>query len=410
MICIFIVFRNQDVLCPSNMVFLSYMLYVIFPCSLFYFLDVIEWEYILPWGKINDWSQVSTETSLTFFYVFTLFFFSTRILESIFADVEQSNIYGRYRLRSHALLCWAGMLGFGGLYFIHVTGGLGGWIVEYSASYLQKKEGHGLLNITLILCANFMAFMLGFYIYTNKKYNYTIIIFVISVLILSAYIQGIKSRILYFMIFFSIPWLGMLRISILKGIGIFIVFIFIFSVAMYFRSDGFYSSPSMLLEYILSYFNTVFLHERVVQDMEANFFQTLHFPVNKIMTYFGEPSESFLHEISRWLTSIYFPQQWFESHATQQWPIETELYLNYGYYIFWIIPIFIYSLFICSLYRMRYRLGPVFLYVYISELLYFLIIFRGSMFVWIHLFHMLFYTVLIVIGYFMLFKRVKIYE
>ncbi|EPU1361862.1 hypothetical protein ACVUPQ_001819, partial [Pseudomonas aeruginosa] len=104
--------------------------------------------------------------------------------------------------------------------------------------------------------------------------------------------------------------------------------------------------------------------------------------------------------------SIYFPSQWFKESATQQWPIETELYLNYGAYIFWSIPIFIYSLYMCALYSLRFRGGPVLLFIFMAELFLFLSMFRGSMLQWIYIFHVLFYLMLLV-GQRLLFIRIK---
>jgi hypothetical protein len=395
MVVVFLVFRNKEVLCPSNVVFISYFLYFVFPCLLFYTLDIIGWEYVLPWGKVNDWSKLSEESILSFAYVFTLFFFITRFLEALFDRSSAPELFQVYQVRPIGLFLLSLSILVGSVYFLQVTGGVDAWFSNYSDTYLENKKGYGLLNFLLIMSANFLAFVLGLYWRTCKKINVPLILFVLLVLTGCAYIQGVKSRIFYFAIFFSIPWLSVARLTIIKGGVIFVGFVLLFSFAMYFRSNGFYSTPEMLLEYFLSYFNTIFLHEMILRDMSPDFLLTMEYPFNKWFTFFGIPSEGYLHDISRWLTSIYFPSQWFEGAATQQWPIETELYLNYGYYVFWIIPILLYSLFICSLYSIRYKFGPVLLFVYISELLFFLSMFRGSMLQWIALFNVLFYLSLL---------------
>ena len=150
----------------------------------------------------------------------------------------------------------------------------------------------------------------------------------------------------------------------------------------------------MLLEYFLTYFNTIFLHDLILRDMPPDYFQTVGFPFSKWMTFLGVASPDHMHDISRWLTSIYYPSQWFKESATQQWPVETELYLNYGNYVFWIAPVVIYSLFMGGLYSLRFRCGPIFLFIFMSELFVFLSMFRGSMLQWIWIFNIGFYLFL----------------
>ncbi|MEN1627461.1 hypothetical protein AAIH53_36015, partial [Pseudomonas aeruginosa] len=65
------------------------------------------------------------------------------------------------------------------------------------------------------------------------------VVFVLLVLGFCAYVQGIKSRIFLFGIFFSLPWLASARLSLKQGIVLFLGFMFLFSGAMYVRSNGF---------------------------------------------------------------------------------------------------------------------------------------------------------------------------
>lgn len=390
-LCIFFLMRNTRVLSPSNIVFASYFLYFVFPGTLFYILEALNWQYVLPWGKINDWAALSDEAVLSYAYVFTLFFLIARLLELVIDRRHIPDIFLEYQIRPMGIAILALLILIGGLYFFHVTGGVDAWFTDYSKTYLEKKKGYGLLNFLLLMGANFLSFALGVHWRTKRRLYLPLILFILVVLVFCAYIQGIKSRVFYFLIFFSLPWLSVFRLTIFKAALIFVGFVLLFSFAMYFRSNGFYNTPEMLLEYFLSYFNTIFLHDMILRDMPSSFFLTFDFPFKKWLTFIGVPSEGYLHDISRWLTSIYFPSQWFDESATQQWPVETELYLNYGSYVFWTIPILLCSLYICALYYFRFRGGPVFLFIYVSELLLFLSMFRGSMFQWIALFNVCFY-------------------
>lgn len=406
MLFVYFLLRNKQVLSPSNIVLASYFLYFVFPASLFYILEALSWQYVLPWGKINDWAALSNEAVLSYAYVFTLFFLITRLLELIIDRRHTSDIFFEYQVRPIGIALLAFVVLLGGIYFFQVTGGVDAWFSDYSKTYLEKKKGYGVLNFLLLMGANFLAFALGVHWRTKTRFNVPLVLFVLVVLVFCAYIQGIKSRIFYFLIFFSLPWLCTFKLTLIKASLIFAGFVLLFSFSMYFRSNGFYNTPEMLLEYFLSYFNTIFLHDMILRDMPPDFFLTFDFPFKKWMTFVGVPSEGYLHDISRWLTSIYFPSQWFDESATQQWPIETELYLNYGSYIFWFIPILLCSLYICGLYYLRFRGGPVFLFIYVSELLLFLSMFRGSMFQWIALFNMGFY-ICIWAGRRLLFSRAR---
>lgn len=387
----FVLFRNKRVICPSNVVFGNYFLYLVFPATLFYVLEWLSWDYVLPWGKMNDWSKVSQEAILSYLYVFTLFFYFVRLLEVLLDSVEKVDVVYSYRARPYAIFVCALALLLGCFYFLQVTGGVEAWVGDYSETYLSKKKGYGVVNYLLIMWSNFLAFWLGFYCRTTGRRSVVLFVFVVMVLAFCAYLQGVKSRIFLFGIFFSLPWLAVARLNLRQGAFLFFGFVLLFSGAMYVRSNGFYSTPEMLLEYFLTYFNTIFLHDTILRDMSPEYFMTMGYPVNKWLTFVGVPSPDHLHDISRWLTSIYFPSQWFDESATQQWPIETELYLNYGAYIFWFIPIFVYSVFICTLYALRFKGGPVFLFIFMSEVFLFLSMFRGSMLQWIALFNFGFY-------------------
>ncbi|WP_145959458.1 hypothetical protein [Vibrio penaeicida] len=396
---IYLVFRNKKALVPSNIVFLSYLMYLIFPAFLYYTLDLIDWNYILPWGKIHDWSTLSDKALIDFLYVFMLFFFITRFLEIVF-DRNQDSCKNTFIVSDKSIILLSMLIFLGLLYFIHRTGGLSNWLNDYSYTYLTRKKGSGFLNFVLIHAANFLAMILGFYCFINNRKNITTVLLVVFVLILAAWLQGFKSRILVFLIFFLVIPISKSRISVIKGVMIFILFIILFSLGMYVRSNGFYNSMPMLIEYLLSYFNTIFLHDRVLSDMDGNTLSTLGFAINKWIELLGFSSSETFFDISAWLTSIYFPDQWYNESATQQWPIETELYLNFNNKLFWFSPIFLYSLYICFL--CRYRNEPLMTYVYINELLIFLSLFRGTMFQWIGVFNVFMYMVFIAIGWLMI--------
>ncbi|WP_348634626.1 hypothetical protein CV024_00270 [Vibrio fluvialis] len=77
---------------------------------------------------------------------------------------------------------------------------------------------------------------------------------------------------------------------------------------------------------------------------------TFWLPFNKFLTPFGLDSSVEYYDMNHYLTDIYYPQAW-AIRATEQWPVETDLYLNF--YFFAGLPfIFIYMLAIGLLYKM----------------------------------------------------------
>ncbi|WP_206003126.1 hypothetical protein, partial [Pseudomonas aeruginosa] len=131
MVFSFLLFRNKKIICPSNVVFGNYFLYLVFPATLFYILEWLSWDYVLPWGKLNDWASVSQEAILAYLYVFTLFFLFTRFFETLFDRVERSEIIYEYRARPLAIFLCALSLLIGCIYFLQVTGGLDSWVENY---------------------------------------------------------------------------------------------------------------------------------------------------------------------------------------------------------------------------------------------------------------------------------------
>tara|TARA_R110002110_G_scaffold405208_1_gene624111 strand:+ start:179 stop:622 length:444 start_codon:yes stop_codon:yes gene_type:complete len=95
-----------------------------------------------------------------------------------------------------------------------------------------------------------------------------------------------------------------------------------------------------------------------------NVLTTAHFPFVRIGQTLGLVGESAEYDVSIMLTKEYFPDQWYLMSATQQWPLETELYLNYYGVVGQVIPLSIYGLWISILFKavvlkQNWRLYPI---------------------------------------------------
>jgi len=163
---------------------------------------------------------------------------------------------------------------------------------------------------------------------------------------------------------------------------IFVLLIVMFSVGMYFRSQGFYDTPRMALEYFQSYFNTIFLHDIVLSNLPHGSMSSMLMGFWKYTEIFSGtiPRESY--DLSVALTQIYFPRDWYAYGATQQWPIETDFYLTFVSPIFWFIPVFIYSTLWMILEKRASTGVPFFVFVFGAELVRIMSIFRSGLLTW----------------------------
>ena len=180
---------------------------------------------------------------------------------------------------------------------------------------------------------------------------------------------------------FFFPLLLSLEISLKKGIFAVLAFIAFFMFAMYFRSNGFYNTIPIAFEYLLSYFNTYILLDNVMHDFDPDYMRTIWFSSTKFTSMLGFAPLSEYLDISYWLTDLYYPETWARS-ATQQWPLEMELYFNYGGIYFSFIPLFIMAFYYSLLFNSIEK-GNFFLYfIFIAEFVRLFTILRGSMFPW----------------------------
>jgi hypothetical protein len=68
--------------------------------------------------------------------------------------------------------------------------------------------------------------------------------------------------------------------------------------------------------------------------------ETFFLPFNKFLTPFGLSRPDLYFDMNHLLTDIYFPSAW-AIRATEQWPVEADLYLNF-YFIFGLPLIYLY--------------------------------------------------------------------
>jgi hypothetical protein len=336
--------------------------------------------YQLPWGRPWDWSQLSITTyiefiSLYFILMFFFFFIDSQI------NLDQ-NFETSFNLNRSSVLFILILTVLAMTVFVISTGGFEAWIFSYKEAFLKGRGGAGGLNFIFIYLSNLLAFLLGLVFYKSSGLKVIILVsFSIFSLLFFSYFQGLKSRFIILLLIFFSPYLISLSFSIWKFFvfgSFFIVLIYFFT---YIRSDGFYSSPIIFLEYTMTYFNVVPLHDLVVKKEFFGLFSTLdHLLVKPAQIVGFEVGSDF--DLSVMLTKEYYPRDLEEMRATQQWPLLTDLRYNYyGLLLGWFF-ILTYVFFMTFIYRKARQGDMAFLFIFMLEFVRIFSVLRGTLIPW----------------------------
>lgn len=399
---LYLVLRPSSIIHPATLVFVNYLIYFVMPYFLFTIYDIFKIEYILPWGLINDWSKLSTTAIVHFELTFVLFYTSLLyctdvVIEKLsFASLDpESNTTYSVSIKGTFVLTFIMLVGV--IMFIVLTGGPKAWLTNYDNTYLNSKAGLGVINILLIYLAHLLAFIAGWMKWRSKeKYPLVLWVLMITVLVLCIYFQGIKSRVPLVLFFFLMPKLTTIDIKLRKAFIIFLALIVFFMVSMYFRSNGFYSTPGMALEYLQSYFNTIFLHDLTLSNYTQGETTSMFMGLKKYTEIFVGKIPRENYDLSVALTQRFYPDDWYIGGATQQWPIETDFFLTFPTPFFWFIPIFTYSFIMAFLYKLTTSGVPVIMFIYAAEFLRIMSIFRSSLLTWDAFIQFIFYGLVLI--------------
>ncbi|MBD3842186.1 MAG: hypothetical protein IE909_09925 [Campylobacterales bacterium] len=111
----------------------------------------------------------------------------------------------------------------------------------------------------------------------------------------------------------------------------------IFFVGMFFR--GFEGGSVERYLSLFNYFSTLHNFALVIKDIPPGEYFTFFYPFNKLLIFLGMAEHNYFN-INHLLTDIYYPHAW-EIRATEQWPLEADLYINF-YYIWGLPFVFMY--------------------------------------------------------------------
>ncbi len=381
----YFIYKPNNFLHPNNIIFAFSLLYVVLPGFVYYYFEFYNIEYILPWGKLYGWDNFSKLTYFGMLYIFIIPFFSIKYFTRKVVNKTNGIKFDQYKIKISSIIIIACFFILSLVIFISKTGGINSWIYNYQYTFLVLREGNGLINFITIFLLNFLIFLIGIKIFQKKRncfFLFCILIPILISIVTVSYFQGFKSRFIILCIILFFPILVSMKLSY-KNIFLFgVLFILIVSFGNYLRSDGFYNSSTKLLEYTLTYFNVYPIHDMILKDFDLNLFQTIHQVFVKPFILVDLLPLDTEFDLSVMLTKIYFPNDWWLGRGTQQWPLLTELRLNYFGMLFGWIPLVLYSFIISYIYNKMY-LGKIELsLIYLLEMIRLFSTFRSVLLPW----------------------------
>lgn len=231
------------------------------------------------------------------------------------------------------------------VFIIQSSGGFERWISAPGDAFLNRA-GSGIYVVLSHFTTFLLSSLAGYAAFRTGKLRHLALFFLW--LALTSPVHGSKLLIATFLAVSLTPWLFRLKLLSFSGVFLSSVMLGIFFLGLYFRNISWMTIDNAL-PYALNYFtalrNLVFL----LEDYDPNFLQTFFLPFNKFLTPFGLSDPSLYYDMNHLLTDRYFPSAW-EIRATEQWPVEADLYLNF-YFLLGAPLIFIYFYVIGLIYK-----------------------------------------------------------
>lgn len=281
--------------------------------------------------------------------------------------------------------------------FIEKTGGIIRWIEDSTMAFINRRGAGG---IYLLFMHSLMMFSLAFgvLLYKNKsKILYGI--FFLLILVLYVFI-GSKAKVM--LLVFLVFGLQIINVKIVNKwtFRLISAVVIVFTLGIYQRNYTWIKS-SDLLPYMLDYFNTYEMLVILIRDFEPSFLKTVVLPLNWILLKFGHYIHVPYHDISIWLTSIYYPWDHAVS-ATQQWPIEADLYMSF-YFILGVPFLLMYLAWISYAFYMAKKGYLSWVLIYIVEFTHIVSHYRGGLVLYWYFWLIPFYLFVIII-----FRKMKV--
>lgn len=207
------------------------------------------------------------------------------------------------------------------------SGGLQVWLADPGDAFLNR-QGSGQFVILSHFSSMMLAALTGAQAYRQRKPGYLLVF--VAWLLLTSPVHGSKFQIILLLVLSLLPWVRHVKPMSGKSFLMGLSFVAIFVLGLYFRNHS-WIEINTFLPYALNYFTTLDNFALSLADMGPGVLQTFFLPFHKLASPVGVPDTSFYFDMNHVLTDIYFPHAW-AIRATEQWPVEKDLYLNFGFF------------------------------------------------------------------------------
>ncbi len=217
------------------------------------------------------------------------------------------------------------------------SGGVQRWIDNPGDAFLNRA-GSGVYVVLSHFSSFILAAIVGYRAYVSRRMRW-LLIFLLWLVITSP-VHGSKSLLITFFLLAIIPWVSYVRFLSVTSALVWLSLILIFLGGLYFRNFT-WITLSDVIPYSLNYFSAFRNLLMLLNDFDAGFLETFFLPFNKFLTPIGLSDPKLYFDMNHVLTDKYFPSAW-AIRATEQWPVEADLYLNF-YFVFGLPLIFLYG-------------------------------------------------------------------
>lgn len=315
------------------------------PLSIFYIYYGL-WFVLAPFfaERYQEGVLSLPEYSLALAFAYTVFGFGviSIIFGERFAMQRLSTVRKIVYFTASSVKRWVLLLYMTSSFFVVLivlySGGFSVWMTDPGDAFLNRA-GSGVFVILSHFSSIALASLSGYLAYTTKRK--APLIFFIAWVVITSPVHGSKFQISLLVVLLFLPWLKDIRLFSLKSMVLGGSLISIFFLGLYFRNFGWIDTET-ILPYALNYFTALENLAVSLRDFDPQFLKTFFLPFVKFLTPFGIADSSMYYDMNHMLTDIYFPKAW-EIRATEQWPVETDIYLNFyfvgglpfvGFYLF----------------------------------------------------------------------------
>ena len=220
------------------------------------------------------------------------------------------------------------------------SGGLQRWISAPGDAFLGR-QGSGVFVVASHFCSQALAALVGYYAYT-RRIIWPLAAF-IGWLALTSPVHGSKMQISLLLLLMLLPWLRSMPFVSFGAAAVFAGVTASILTGFYLR--GFDLLNGSRLAGYFGYFSALENLAISLRDFDPDFLLTFFLPFNKLLTPVGLSDPKLYFDMNHFLTDIYLPHNW-AIRATEQWPVETDLYLNF--YFFGGLPLVFGYFFLCG--------------------------------------------------------------